>query len=232
MRHPQMRHPQMRHPQMRNNAKGGILMKRIFLSALSLMLIFILIIPMQSCKTQSEPPELDEVRERLIYLIEESKELNVLFFGNGLPVYRRESDISERKMVYFTDTYGRFDRIMENSEFQSPEAIKLKAEQVYSADYASDIYESAFDGIMTGSSSAYIRFYDNSGSFLQNTDATVFKIKERIYDYSSMKIIEPSTADYINLEINSYTVSDPTIRKIYLSFVYENNNWYLDSPSY
>lgn len=208
-------------------------MKRIFLSALSFALIFVLVIPMNSCKApQSEPPQLDDVRERLIYLIEESKELNVLFFGEGLPVYDRESEISERKMVYFTDSYGSFDRVMENAEFQSPDAIKLKAEQIYSADYVSGIYESAFDGIMTGSASAYIRFYDNGEAFLQNTDATVFNIEERIYDYSSMKIVAPSTADYINLEINSYTLSDPSVKKIYMSFIYENENWYLDSASY
>ena len=103
---------------------------------------------------------------------------------------------------------------------------------MYSKDYLSAIYESAFDGVMTGSTSAYVRFYDSSDGFMQNTNATVFKLEERIYDYSTMQLVEPSNADYINVEINSYTLSDKKINKVYLSFIYENGNWYLDSPSY
>lgn len=209
-------------------------MKRIFLSFLSFIIFVSFTISFTSCenKLESEPPALEDIRERLIYLIEESKELNVVFFGKGLPIYVRESEIAERKMVYYTINSGNYDRVNDHSEFKTPEAIKISAEKVYSKDYTSAIYESAFDGIMTGSTSAYVRFYDSADGFMQNTNATDFKIEERIYDYSTLKIIEPSNADYINVEIDSYTLSDKEIEKVYLSFTYENGGWYLDSPSY
>ena len=209
-------------------------MKRIFLSVLSLIIIISFSVPFTSCenKLESQPPELEDIRERLIYLIEESKELNVIFFGKGLPVYIRDSEISNRKKVYYYNSFGNYDIVTEHSEYQTPEAIKMAAEKVYSKEYTSAIYESAFDGIMTGSASAYVRFYDSADGFMQNTNATDFKLEERIYDYSTMKLIDPSNADYINVEIDSYTLSDNEVKKIYLSFIYENENWYLDSPSY
>ena len=209
-------------------------MKRILLSVLSLILILTFTIPFTSCKAklESDPPKLEDIRERLIYLIEESKELNVIFFGKGLPVYEHDSEISNRKMLYFGNNTGNYERVTENSEYQTPEAIKLAAEKVYSKNYTSALYESAFDGVMTGSTSAYVRFYDSVDGFMQNKNATEFKVEERIYDYSTLKLIEPSNADYINVEIESYSLSDKNIKKIYLSFIYENGNWYLDSPSY
>ena len=108
----------------------------------------------------------------------------------------------------------------------------MSIERIYSKEYSADIYESAFDGIMTGAASAYVRFYDNGSNLCQNKNASVFNITERIYDYSSMTMVEPSSGDYVNIEIDSYTVDDPTVQRLKLSFVFQNNNWYLDSPSY
>ena len=83
---------------------------------LALLLVIILALPMVSCSS-SKAPELCDIKERLVYLIEESKELNVLFFGNGLPVYRRDEALSDRKMVYFNDTLTSYERVMENSDY-------------------------------------------------------------------------------------------------------------------
>ena len=135
-------------------------------------------------------------------------------------------------MVYFVDKESGYDRVMENSAFLSIDEMKMASEKVFSSDYLSELYESAFDGIMTGDTSAYVRFYDNGEWLYQNTNATDFGLSERIYDYSTMKIVEPSTGDYVNVLIESYSLGDPTVREVSLSFVYENGNWYLDSPTY
>ena len=73
--------------------------KRILSGVIALIVCLCSIFSMVSCQN-SNAPELDDVKERLVYLIEESKELNVIFFGVGLPVFRRESSLSDRKMVY------------------------------------------------------------------------------------------------------------------------------------
>jgi hypothetical protein len=54
----------------------------------------------------------------------------------------------------------------------------------------------------------------------------------RVYDYASMEIMKGSTSTYMRVAIPSYTESHPNEWKtVYLAFVYENGDWYLDSPS-
>jgi hypothetical protein len=210
----------------RKNMKNNRLISILALALVAIMMLSVF----TSCSGQA--PEIESLRERFVYLIEESKQLNILFFGSGLPVYRRDEPLSNRKMVYFVDETAGYNRIMDNSPYFSIDEMKQACENVYSNDYREDLYESAFDGVMTGESSAYVRFYDNGRWLCQNVNATNFKLSERIYDYSTMQVIEPYAEDYINVSIESYTLADSTRRLVYLSFIYENGNWYLDSPTY
>ena len=178
-------------------------------------------------------PELDsELKDRFIYLIEESKELNVIFFGAGLPVYYRDNELSDRLGVYFNDEIVGYNRVIEGTSYLTVDSIKQKAERVYSSDYLSALYETAFDGVMTGNTSAYLRFYDDGNWLYQNILATDFELAERIYDYSTMKIVKPSNKEYINVKIESYTLENEIREIVNLSFIYENGSWYLDSPTY
>ena len=205
--------------------------KRILASVLALIMSFCSILSMVSCQN-SNAPELDDVKERLNYLVEESKELNVIFFGVGLPVFRRESSLSDRKMVYSGDNLSGYDRLNENSRYTSIDSIKYAAEQVYSKEYLAAVYEGVFDGILTGNSGAYLRLYDDGKYLYQNTDLHGFIVNERIYDYSTMTIIEPSSADYINVTVESYSIEDSKRITITLSFTFERGDWYLDCPTY
>lgn len=195
-----------------------------------LFLVIILASALASCGDNA--PKLDEVKENFIYLIEESRELNHIFFGMGLPVYRRDDAITERKTVYFIDDLTGYDRIMEQSKYVSIDEIKAAAEQVYSEDYLSALYESAFDGILVGDTGAYLRFYDDGEWLYQNANATDFGLSERIFDYSTMEIIKPSTQDYVNVEIECYSLADRNRVTYTLSFILEDGEWRLDSPTY
>ena len=54
----------------------------------------------------------------------------------------------------------------------------------------------------------------------------------RVYDYASMEIIDGSNATRIRVSIPSYSESKPDVWvNVTLSFVFENGDWYLDSPS-
>lgn len=205
------------------------MIKRILTLTIALV-IALSVVSMSSCSGKA--PELDNVKDRFVYLIEGSKELNVLFFGSGLPVYERESLLAERRGVYYNDRMTSYNHVMENARYISIEDMKYQAERIYSSEYVAGIYESAFDGIMTGTAQAYLRFYDNGDWLYQNVNAMDFEFSERIYDYSTMKIVKPSNAEYVNVEIESYTLKDSKRKVISLSFVYENGNWYLDSPTY
>ena len=192
--------------------------------------LIIVVLGMSSCSGSA--PEIDEVRDRIVYLIEGSKEINILFFGSGLPIYERDGLIETELGVYYEDEYTAYNKVMENSRFKSIDDMKKAAEKVYSENYLDAIYETAFEGYMTGSSSAYMRFLETSDWMYQSISATDFDLSERIFDYSSMEIVKPSNGEYMNVTIDSYSLRDKKVKTITLSFIYERGNWYLDSPTY
>ncbi|MBE6684606.1 MAG: hypothetical protein E7592_03005 [Ruminococcaceae bacterium] len=205
--------------------------KKIFIGILSFLLIFSATLSLSSCSGNA--PNIDDVNERFVYLIEESKELNVIFFGTGLPIYRRDGELSNRKLVYSNDNVSGYNKVLlENSEYLSIDDIKAAADKIFSDEYLSELYESAFDGIMVNDTNAYVRFYDNTEWLYQSVSAGEFSLSERIYDYSTMEIVKPSNSKYVTVSIESYTLKDPKRRTVDLTFVYENGDWFLDSPTY
>ncbi len=205
-------------------------MKKRILSAVLIIMMLFVSLCIQSCAGNA--PELDEVRDRFIWLIENSKEINVLFFGEGLPTYEREALLSDELGIYYDDVNTTYDKVMELTRYKSSDEMRSAAERVYSEAYLSAIYETAFEGYLTGSTSAYLRFYEESDWMYQNIYAPDYDLSERIYDYSSIELIKPSNGDYVNITIDTYTLADRNIRTISLSFAYERGNWYLDSPTY
>ena len=205
-------------------------MKKAIISAM--LVIAVILTAMCTVSCSGKAPELEDVKERFIYLIENSKEINTVYFGSGLPVYERDTLLSDKKGVYYNDTYTSHERVMELSRFLTVNEIKERSEEIYSTEYLEAMYETAFRGVMTGSSSAYMRFYESEDWLYQNLYATDFKLSERIYDYSSMKIVKPSNSEYINITIDTYTLEDKKVKNISLTFVYERGDWYLDSPTY
>ena len=64
-------------------------MKRLLPLLLALLLLGGVVLGMSSCSAEEPAPDLDEVYDRLVQVIEASHEVNVLLFGAGLPVYPR-----------------------------------------------------------------------------------------------------------------------------------------------
>ena len=201
---------------------------RIFASVICVILLCS-VLCLTSC---SKKPKIDDVYDRFVQLIEESEELNVLFFGAGVPVYEKDSLLADRRDVYFAYTKSNFDIVMENSKYDSIEMIKKKAESVYSTNYLNAIYETAFDGVLYDGGS-FLRFYSEGDKFYQNSGINIYELEDRIYDYSTMKIVRPSNSERVNVEIESYIASNPDARtKITIAFQNENGQWYLDGPTY
>ena len=201
---------------------------RIFASVICIILLCS-VLCLTSC---SKKPKVEDVYDRFVYLIEESRELNTIFFGAGVPVYEQGSLISERREIYFGYTKSNFDIVMENSKYDSVELIKEKAESVYSTNYLKAIYETAFDGVLYDGGS-FLRFYSEGDTFYQNAGINIYELENRIYDYSTMKIVKPSNKERVNVQIESYVASNPDARRtITIAFQNENGEWYLDGPTY
>lgn len=199
---------------------------------LSLMMIFTAVLPLSSCA--AKPPKLEDIYDRLVEVIENSHEINVVLFGAGLPVYPRDS--AEDKLLH--RYYGVADDGREfvsiYAKYAGIEHIKEAAAEVYSEAYRYSLFETLFTGFasdMVANSILPARYSEDEQWLYQNKNVEPLISDVRVYDYASMKIVTPSRGDYIIVEINSYTESYPEWTTIDLTFVYENNNWYLDGPS-
>ena len=202
--------------------------KRIICVSIAMIICLSTVISMTSC---GQLPDIEMLKDRFIYLIEESKEINVIFFGVGLPTFDREGALEQKLGIYYDDKLPAYNTITLYTPYYSEIGIKEAAEKVFSTEYLDKIYESAFDGIVTDAST-YMRFYELEGKIYQSISANDFGLSERIYDYSTMTVVKPSNNDYINVTVETYTLDDDTRVKITLSFAFERGDWYLDCPTY
>ena len=208
---------------MKNYTKIGI-------KLICLVLCILSFVSVTACGKKA--PELDEVYDRFVYLIEESSEMNELLFGSGIPVYKRDALITDKRQIYFGISQSVYDLSMEQSKYYSVDTVKLEAERIYSSNYLRALYETAIDGVLTTDGS-FLRFYQEGGKFYQARNAGSFDYKRKIYDYSTMKIVKPSDDDYVTVEIEAYDIGLSHKRRVItISFVKENGEWYLNSPTY
>ena len=206
-------------------------MKRILL----ILLVVIIVLMASCCDASRDPaPDIDEVYDRLVQVIEASHEVNVLLFGAGLPVYPRGDAEDELVHRY----YGVAD---ESREFVTPYAkyksiadMQAAIAAVYSTEYRESLYESLFTGYAADEMSVMMpaRFSEDERFLYMSRYVDPLVDGVRVYDYASMEIVNYSHASRLRVSIRSYTEDRPEEWKtVYLSFVYENGDWYLDSPS-
>ena len=204
-----------------------------FITSLLAVCLLLSVTSLASC-ARSAPPPLEEVYDELVDVIEASHEVNVLLFGAGLPVYPRGTAEDELIHRYYGVNDDGNLYVTPYAKYSHVEEMREAIAAVYGSQYRESLYESVFTGhaisenVNTVLPARYTqienRLYQN-----QYVDALVHGV--RTYDYAGMKIVSPSTASRLRVSVPSCTDTDPEWKTVYLSFVYENGDWYLDSPS-
>lgn len=229
-------------------------MKRIIAAALMLAsLLCVLTLP--SC---ANPPELSEIKPTIEILIENSRKVNHMLFGEGLPIaYYEDKKDAEGNPVpvdteyenyylvdftapYFEEEDEETDGEEEDDEkkkkgngFFMVEQIKAEAEKVYSPDYIRPLYDMFFTGHYDADKGGVVRanYIDGENGILKlKTYEAYIKGEMRTFDYDSIVIIKPSTADFVTFTIDSY--KDGEKMNIRLTIVKTEDGWRLDSPTY
>ena len=187
----------------------------------------------------STVPKTDELYDRVVELIEASYELNTVFYGAGLPVHKTDSAYADFSHLYFDFQYlGDYEIVTEYAKFLSEDEIKSAAEKVYSKDYLENVlYNSAFVGYAVedgtgGAAYAASRYLEDSEWIYQSVEQNNYLTGGmRIYDYSSMRVVAPSTREACYIEIDSYLPDQPdNVMRDRLRLVkQEDGLWYLDS---
>ena len=210
-------------------------MKRICSICLALLLLGSVIMSFSACGSKGDPPPLEEVYDRIVEVVEASHEVNVLLFGAGLPVYPRGDE--EDKLVhryYGVNDDGR-EYVAPYSKYLSISEMKTAISAVYSVAYRHSLYETLFTGYADSGVAATMpaRFQEDERYLYQSQYVAPLVQGVRVYDYASMEIDEESShATRIRVGIPSYSEGHPDVwTTVYLAFVFENGDWYLDSPS-
>ena len=208
-------------------------MKRILTFLLVCLLLAGVVMGMSAC-SKEPPPELDEVYDRLVQVIEASHEVNVLLFGMGLPTFERGD--AEDELVHRYFGFGDESRVYVTpyAKYKSVADMKAAISAVYSTSYRKSLYESLFTGYAADEMSVIMpaRFSEDERFLYMSKYVDPLVDGVRVYDYASMQIVEYSHASRLRVSINSYTEDRPEEwKRVYLSFVFENGDWYLDSPS-
>ena len=211
-------------------------MKKIYQKIGAILLLIGVLFSISGCANR--PPKLEEIYDRVVELIENSYELNEIFFGQGLPYYDRnlpvyESLYSDYTTIGYTSDYN---IVSKNAKYQSVEEMKIAAEKVYSKSLLeSSVYPSMFDGLMeqnVGTGSTYLQaryIEDNQHFYVLIEDSSAYHATPLVYDYSSMEIIRPSNASQVIVSITAWEEGSPQKSfSMRLSLVKENGVWLLD----
>ena len=209
-------------------------MRRILTVLLALSLLGGIVLGLGSCSASESAPEIDEVSDRLVQVIEASHDVNVLLFGAGLPVYPRgdaEDELVHR--YYGVDDNGQ-EYVTPYAKYASIAEMQAAIAAVYSTEYRESLYESLFTGYAANEMSVIMpaRFSEDERYLYMSKYVDPLVSGVRVYDYASMEIVSYSHSSRMRISIRSYTENKPDEWvNVYLTFVYENGDWYLDSPS-
>ncbi len=204
------------------------------ITLLLILLLLILSVPLTSCSKYGPAPEIEQVYDRVVEVVEASHEVNVLLFGAGLPVYPRGDAEDTLVHRYYGVTDNGLEYVTPYAKFATLEEMQTAIAEVYGSDYRTSLSESLFTGFVDSALSAAMpaRYSEDEHALYQNTHVEPLVSGIRVYDYASMRIADGSNGKYIRVEMESYPESDPeNWSTSCLTFVYEEGNWYLDSPS-
>lgn len=179
-----------------------------------------------------------------------------LYTSDGYFYYPIDYKEEEVEYVYDENSPGNYDYVRIDCKYQSVEAIMELAESVYSQAYLKGdnweegdlayggVYSAMFDGIALGSQISYARYKadDTMDGFflLKSNEFEPFFEEQKTYDFSTMKIVSPSRANLVNVEITacgryidfeSFEVRTGE-HKVTLTFILQDGEWRLDTPTY
>lgn len=209
-------------------------MKRILTIVLAVLMLAGSAVGLASCSASEPAPDIDQVYDRLVQVIEASHEVNVLLFGAGLPVYPRGDAEDELVHRYYGVADNGQQFVTPYAKYASIAEMQAAIAAVYSTEYRESLYESLFTGFAADEMSVVMpaRFSEDERFLYMSKYVDPLVDGVRVYDYASMEIISYSHSSRLRVSINSYTEDRPEEwKRVYLSFVYENGDWYLDSPS-
>ena len=212
--------------------------------SLLLTAIFLLSLCCSMLTSCAPTPEVEDLYDRVVYLIEEATEINTVIFGPGVPVYEKESEYVILRNIYFDFSQtSKYEKVTPYTKFYTVEQIKARAEKVYSRAYLEEVvYKTLFDGYAIedgqgGAAYGFARYQTFGNDFCMSSDddengndKNVKYTATRTYDYSTMEVLSLGREDACRVKINSWLDSSPErVEAVEISLILQDGQWYLDS---
>jgi hypothetical protein len=167
----------------------------------------------------------DEALEVLKELVPASYEINVMFFGEGLPT-TDEQEYEDTSYVPVDTGKSRFSSIV---------SMKVAAEKVFSQNYLSNVYVVMFEGTKSTDSDGLLdnnmspRYKEIASELCIDASYKPYNILGKLY-VESVKIVK-RTADYVSVDALCTDEDGNEINKrFFLTLDY--GEWRLDGPTY
>lgn len=186
---------------------------KLFVKMMSLILIVIFAVSITGCNKMSD----SEAKVLVNTLVNESYELNVIYFGEGL-----KPQIPENESDLYAPVQG-------SSNYTAKLPLVERTREIFSSDYASDIIKTAFEGEAgaVGTTAVFARYIEFEGylSVMRNIEG----IEVAKYDFSTTEIVKVSSRFIVakiktsNLENNQF---------VEITLINEENGWRIDSATY
>lgn len=182
-------------------------------------------------------PRVEDIYDRMVYLIESSQEVNALIYGCGLPVWEDDSEYVEFMHVYYgLEPAQHYEIVTPNAKYFSVNQMKEEIEKIYSKEYLDEvIYRSIFDGYaiedgVGGSVIGVARYYEEGNYLWQSKEFKTFYTGMRVYDYSSMQVRSLGKTDRCVVTLNSWLEDSPDqIETVEILIALQDGEWYLDN---
>lgn len=206
---------------------------------LSLLILLVIIIGLSSVSC-SEKISKDEIKDILVPLLEKSEELNVIYFGEGLPMTVDREDAERFYSSFESEVKAiNYHPVDKSCGYESEADIREATLEVFTPEYSEFLFNRAFIGISdvvndgTGDvtqTSSYARYLEQNGMLTVRIDLSSEAIKlGREYDVDSLEIIRQKE-NYVLVTIP--TQLDGKSCDVELKIVNTKDGWRLDSPTY
>ncbi len=193
--------------------------------AAALLLCFALCFALAACSGARRIYK-SEIAACLPALVEQSKVLNEIYFGDGFPP-RGDAELPGNG-YYYADTavYG----------LESITAIKEATEKVFTPEYSAVLYAAAFDGVVGEDGAVSLpRYAEGELGLMQHMGAVVYELADRSYDFETLKLKKAGTTRAtVSVETSDEHGNAATVELIVVRTVDEAGNatYRLDSPTY
>lgn len=183
----------------------------------------------------------DEIRGALEELLPKSHELNVIYFGEGLPLSNDNALVEEFYGMFESDIEAiNYHPVDPACGYANETEIREATLEVFTADYAEYLFERAFSGISAvfnedgeeayTKTAIYAMYLEQDGLLTARINLADEAIPlGREYDLGGMKIVD---ADENTVVVEIPTTMDGRALDVELRLVKTDAGWRLDSPTY